>query len=104
MFKINALLNTPINLDYYKIFVKKNTNRYFKKHLGFTYSLTKNGAPFLCKKRYEERKTNFVICVNFAQITVHNPKKLFTFMLQNDLLCSIIKKEDIDLYDVNIKN
>lgn len=45
-FKLNPpehlLIYRSIPLSYY--FVKRNTNRYFRKHLGFTYTYVKDGT------------------------------------------------------------
>jgi len=50
-------------------FVKKNTNRYFRKHLGFTYNDT-------------FRKTIFMGCTT---IKILDPKKLMVFRLKYGL-------------------
>ncbi len=58
------------NYTYY-YFVKKNSNRYFRKHLGFTYN----------RLRYYRH-----LCNNFSGlITVVDYKKLMLFKLKYDL-------------------
>jgi hypothetical protein len=64
----SGLPNYP---DYY--FIKKNSNRYFKKHLGFTYS-----------GNYNPIKVNNIIYSHML-ITINDYKKLMVFRLKYDL-------------------
>lgn len=58
--------------DYY--FTKKNPNRYFRKHFGFTYS-----------GMYKHRLITKGVLGAHVLITVNDPKKFFLFKLKLDL-------------------
>lgn len=64
-FNLKLYPGTPNYSSYY--FIKKNTNRYFKKHLGFTYC------------------NNFKSLSKLGTITVINAKKLMLFRLKYSL-------------------
>lgn len=62
--------NISVYLSCYTRFFKKNTNRYFRKHLGFTYQYW-NQLDF---------KHGFGV-----KVKINDPQKFFVFLLKYDL-------------------